>query len=440
MKPVLVIHGGERLTQDEIERLYLEHHRALERFVFFKTPSRADGEDILQDVMLKVLEKHDTLKSADSFKPWIFQIAANRIKDFYRKRANQLEIYFDEMSDNEVSLSRYGRTIQESVCETLDTLADNDRKILAMFYLQNKPQNEIAQLLDIPVGTVKSRLYRAKQNFRTEYSEDKLKGVHMSKLPEIMPDYKIETSKLPPFEVRWEELMGWFIVPKSGEACSWAMYDFPERKRTEQYTLKVIGKACVHGVEGVEITAAEICGGEHESEPESRNITRSFIAQLTDTHSRFLAESHMTDGVKKVFTFLDGDEFLNNWGFGEDNCGNSVFPKPKGIIVRDGSKLTSAESSGLLDVIGRYTVRINGKTYDTICVVDIECYNGGMLSEQYIDQKGRTVLWRRFNRNDWHIDYYKKPWSEQLPHNEQVTFNGVSYVHWYDCITDYILQ
>lgn len=148
----------------------------------------------------------------------------------------------------------------------------------------------------------------------------------------------------------------------------------------------------------------------------------------------------MTDGVKKVFTFLDGDEFLNNWGFGEDNCGNSVFPKPKGIIVRDGLKLTSAESSRLLDVIGRYTVRINGKTYDTICVVDIECYNGGMLSEQYIDQKGRTVLWRRFNRNDWHIDYYKKPWSEQLPHNEQVTFNGVSYVHWYDCITDYILQ
>jgi len=427
------------LTHGEIEQLYLEHRRALERFVFFKTPSREDGEDILQDVLLKVLEKSDTLQDANRFKPWLFQIAANKVRDFYRRRARQPDVPFDERNDETLSLSRYGRTVEENVRDTLDALRDKDREILTMFYLQNRPQSEIAQLLNIPVGTVKSRLYKAKQHFRAEYGGEQPKGVVMSKLPGIMPDYQIERSELPPFDVRWEELMGWFIVPKLGEHISWAMYDFPERRQSEGYDIKVVGRASVHGVEGVEITVTETNGGTHESKPDQRNITRSFVAQLTDTHSRFLAESHTVQGVKKIFTFLDGDEFLESWGFGEDNCGNNIFPKPNGHIVRNGSEITCDSEKGLLDVVGRYTVAIGGKVYDTICVMDVECYNGGTLSEQYIDEKGRTVLWRRFNRDDWCIRRYKKPWSEILPENEKLLLNGKTYVHWYDCILDYIL-
>ena len=72
--------------------------------------------------------------------------------------------------------------------------------------------------------------------------------------------------------------------------------------------------------------------------------------------------------------------------------------------------------------------------------MDIETYNCGVVSEQFLDQNGRTILWRRFNRDDWAIDHYKKPWSEQLPDNDRITVNGVPYVQWYDCITDYILS
>jgi len=84
-------------------------------------------------------------------------------------------------------------------------------------------------------------------------------------------------------------------------------------------------------------------------------------------------------------------------------------------------------------------VTIHGKTYDTICVMDIECYNEGAISEQYIDQNGRTVLWRRFNPDDWRFARYGKRWSEMLPDNERITVNGKTYVHWYDCITSYVL-
>ena len=93
----------------------------------------------------------------------------------------------------------------------------------------------------------------------------------------------------------------------------------------------------------------------------------------------------------------------------------------------------------MLDIVGRYEVIIGNKTYDTILVVDIESYNGGIMSETYLDKNGKTVLWRRFNKDDWAFKSYHQKWSEKLPLNEKKDVNGETYVHWYDCITDYIL-
>jgi len=169
------------------------------------------------------------------------------------------------------------------------------------------------------------------------------------------------------------------------------------------------------------------------------DITRTFVAQLTDTHCRFLSQCHYEGDVKKLYTFLDGDDFLQNWGFGEDNCGNEINIKPKGLILREGDAITTQDVPFLLDVVGRYTVTIGVKVYDCVCVIDVETYNSGVLSEQFIDSNGRTVLWRRFNCDDWNLKTYKQPWREKLPQNEQITVNGKLYVHWYDCITDYIL-
>ena len=79
----------------------------------------------------------------------------------------------------------------------------------------------------------------------------------MKKLPEFIPLYKIEKLDEAPFSVKWEELMGWFLVPRLNEKLSWAMYDIPSRKCSHVYDMAVTGKAKVHGIEGVELTARE---------------------------------------------------------------------------------------------------------------------------------------------------------------------------------------
>ena len=262
----------------------------------------------------------------------------------------------------------------------------------------------------------------------------------MQKLPEYIPDYTIERLDAEPFSVRWEELQGWLIVPRVGQKLTWGMYDFPERKRTEYTEMEVIGKAEVHGIEGVEVVAMQFDPADYYRTGALDRVERRFVAQLTDTHSRYLAETHMEDGVRKCYTFLDGEAFLNNWGFGEDNCGNEVDLHPKGLLHREGNCVTGTIPREVVDVVGRYRVTIGGKSYDTVCVMDIECFNDAVASEQYVDQSGRTVLWRRFNRDDWAIDRFGgKPWSEKFPDNERLTINGETYVHWYDCISDYIL-
>ena len=190
----------------------------------------------------------------------------------------------------------------------------------------------------------------------------------------------------------------------------------------------------VHGIEGVELTAREASYSNKK-----QVIERTFVAQLTDTHCRYLATFRNDGNIRNYITFLDGDEFMLNWGFGEDNCGNETNLSSKGDIQRIGAVVTTVAKEFLLDIVGRYTVIINGKSYDTVCVMDIETYNCGVVSEQFLDKNGRTILWRRFNRDDWAFDRYKKKWSEQLPHNERLTINGTTYVHWYDCITNYIL-
>ena len=422
---------------EKFEDLLKAERLSVERFVRFRINSKPDADDVLQEVFIKAYQSFPKLKNKESFKAWIISIARNKCNDYFRKKSTLYEIPIDFLIEKELSDSRYGVSEVHTVRETLDMLGEKDKQILYLFFWKELPQSEIAKKLSIPLGTVKSRLHTAKQNFKNNYPyrTDLTKGAHsMKKLPEFIPKYNIEVSNEAPFAVKWEELMGWFLVPKLGEKLSWGMYDIPVGKCSHTFDMQVIGKAKVHGIEGVEITAKETSYSD-----KSAVIRRSFIAQLTDTHCRYLATIRNDGDVRSFITFLDGDEFLHNWGFGEDNCGNETNLKMRGDIKRTGQVVTCANKDFLLDIVGRYTVTIGGKSYDTVCVMNIETYNCGVVSEQFLDKSGRTILWRRFNRDDWSIKRYKKKWSELLPNNERLTINGTTYVHWYDCITDYIL-
>ena len=427
---------------EALEAALTEHHRAIERYVRFRISNPADAEDILQEVYSAAVAGFSALRDVAQFKPWLIGIARNKCADHLRRKYRRNELPLENAEHIAVIPAHVMQGRESLVLTTLEQLSPQDRQILRLYYWQELPQQEISQRLGIPLGTVKSRLFHARERFRTAFPVKAKGDDNMSTImPRKLPDYTITPSNLQPFDCKWEELMGWFIVPKLGEKLSWAMYDFPDRLRTEADDLTVVGRAMVHGIEGVEINVHTYDPMENNQTGDSTEyVQRSFVAQLTETHCRILSETHERGGLKYMYTFLDGDAFLDNWGFGPDNCGNETHLRPKGDITREGNILTTRDGQReLMDVVGRYTVTICGKTYDTICVMMHEAYMGGMVSEQFIDRNGRTVLWRRFNADDWHIDHYGKPWTELLPDSERLIINGKTYVHWYDCITSYIL-
>lgn len=415
----------------DFEELLKINQLAVERFVKFKISDEHDAEDILQDVYLNAYRNFGQLKSEQSFKAWIVGIARNVCNGYFRKKHGSTEIPFDEVPEQELLYSRFGYAESDSVCETIETLNDKDRQILQLYYWGELSQAEISAHLNIPLGTVKSRLHTAKQNFKEKYPNRKV-DEFMKKLPEFLPEYKIIQSNENPFDVRCEELMGLSIIPKAGEKTVWGLYNSQSRKCEEYSETKVCGKAAIHGIEGVEITSTQ------HNLLNSTSRKTDFVAQLTETHCRYLAATHYDKDVKKQFTFLD-DIFMKNWAFGKDNCGNEILIKPKNLIKRQDNVINTACEKETSDIVGRYTVEIGDKVYDTVCVMNVGHFGGTIVIEQYLDKNGRTVLWRRFNKNDWAFKRFGKTWEEMLPENEKLIINGETFVLWYDCITDYIL-
>ncbi|MBO5036188.1 MAG: RNA polymerase sigma factor [Clostridia bacterium] len=421
---------------NEFEKLLHENIKQLERYVNYKVSNKHDAEDLIQDICLNATVNFETLRNPSAFKPWLIGIANHKINDYYRLKAKILEIPIETVPESSLGVSKIGFCERSTVGETLDRLADKEKQILYLYFFKDLSQETIAQKLALPIGTVKSRLYYAKQKFKQNYPHlDTSKGDNiMKKFPNFLPEYKIEYVDAPVFPVIFEELPNWFIVPRFGDEIKWASYDLPSRNLTEIVHSKAVAPAFIHGVEGVEVlTEFEDHGNDF---PEySPHI---YYAQLTDSHCRWLGESYTDEnGAKHLLTFLDGDEFIAEWGYGDDNCGRETHLSAHGIITRDGSDVSVNSSKHVIDVVGRYNIYINNKKYDTIGTIEY-CENG-VITEQYIDRNGHTVLWRRFNKNDWANKRYGKLWTEMFPDNERITVNGEIYVHWYDCITDYIL-
>ncbi len=422
---------------DGFEAMLDANRLPVERWVKFHV-SGPDAEDILQEAYLAAWQAFPRLKDRDAFRPWLLSIARNKWRDWCRQQARRQETPVEQLPD--IAAEDAPDTAVE---ETLDRLSDRDARMLRLFYLEQTPQREIAEMLSIPEGTVKSRLNAARERFRAAYPLVPKGEKTMKKLPLYLPLYQVRWKDKAPFPVVWEEMMGWGIVPRLGETLVWGMYDLPSRKLDVAYDMAVTGRARVHGLEGVSFTARvveprpELKEGDLMIEPVTDSGAPqevwTFVGQLKDGYTRFLSAERNEDGVRTLTTFLDGEEFMANWGFGEDNRGNSIHPAARGLIVRDGSDYT-AQREGVLDVVGRCDLTLDGKTTDCIAVMDLSQYAEGVASLQFVNKDGRTLLWQRYNRDDWELARYGKRWSELLPENERITVNGVTFVHWYDCL------
>ncbi len=184
---LLADHLGGR--SDAFEILVRRHAPELFRFIFRFTNSSAVAEDLVQETLLQVLQSAETFDPARRFKPWMFTIAANKARDWLRSRARRSELPLDAQidrdhraaeqsfldllqSDEDDHTARLERDEQrQAVRAIVDTMPATLREVLVLAYYHRFPYKQIAGILDIPVGTVKSRLHASVGHFAKAYRQ-----------------------------------------------------------------------------------------------------------------------------------------------------------------------------------------------------------------------------------------------------------------------------
>ena len=140
---------------------------------FLRLFSPNDAEDLLQEVMVKIFRKLHTYNPAYSFKVWIYTIARNHALSHLRKRSTRnrnitepLEAAGQCEGGEPPDSTMINRELEQIIDTCLTTFDDSHRRIAYLRYYEQCTYHEIAKLLAIPAGTVKSRLHAVNLKLR----------------------------------------------------------------------------------------------------------------------------------------------------------------------------------------------------------------------------------------------------------------------------------
>lgn len=137
-------------------------------------PSRA--EDLVQDTVLKAFRSWQSFQPGTNIRSWLFTILRNTFINDYRRRQREpipmdLEAVephasFRAVDDEDPEGTFFSQIVDAKVLEAIDRLPEDFREVLVLSDIENLPYAEIAGVLGIPVGTVKSRLFRARRQLQ----------------------------------------------------------------------------------------------------------------------------------------------------------------------------------------------------------------------------------------------------------------------------------
>ncbi len=160
----------------------LPHLDTLFRVALRLTGERAAAEDLVQDTMLRALRAWHTFQPGSNARAWLVTILRNQFINgwrAHRRRPQAVDVdTIPELPDrsNPDPEGRFFRDlVDDEVLAAVDALPEDFREVVVLSDMEGLPYGEIAAALDIPVGTVKSRLFRARRILQGQlrrYAED----------------------------------------------------------------------------------------------------------------------------------------------------------------------------------------------------------------------------------------------------------------------------
>jgi RNA polymerase sigma-70 factor (ECF subfamily) len=157
---------------------------ALYTFATRLTNSADEAADLVQDTFLKAYRFFDSFESGTNCKAWLFRILKNAYINEYRRTAKspksvsyeEVEEFYDTIRDSSVSSNSleehlFDRTLDDDVSAALASLPEEFRQVVILADIEQFTYEEIAEFFDCPIGTVRSRLHRARKLLATKLAE-----------------------------------------------------------------------------------------------------------------------------------------------------------------------------------------------------------------------------------------------------------------------------
>ena len=145
-----------------------QHHRLLYGIAYWWTGSRPDAEELTQEAFFQAYRSRSGLRDIEAVKGWLVGILRNCYAHLNRKGHRRVETSLDEMTEEFGELSRLNPDRPDldqalALHQSLESLDERHRLPVVLFYFQDLSYREIAEALELPIGTVMSRLSRARE-------------------------------------------------------------------------------------------------------------------------------------------------------------------------------------------------------------------------------------------------------------------------------------
>ena len=164
--------------KNEIEKYIEQYGERVSRLCINLCGNHADADDLYQDTWMKVIKNIDKYDRSRNFEKWLFKICVNtykneRMKAFRRKSISfktteDQDIFFEMIPDrDEAYMEKY-----REVVEIIRELPEKYRTALALRYFSDFSENDAAEILGVPAGTLKSRLNRARKLIKGRLNDE----------------------------------------------------------------------------------------------------------------------------------------------------------------------------------------------------------------------------------------------------------------------------
>lgn len=180
-----LVRRAQRGDLDAFDQLIQRYQERIYAAIYHMTANHEDAHDLAQETFIKAYRALPSFKGDATFFTWLYRIAVNKTLNFLRQRKHRLQMSLNDLdgqaekdpdlvaliSDKTPRRDLNLAELQEKLNAAMLKLSDSHRMVVTLHDIQGLPHEEIARIMDCNVGTVRSRLFYARQQLQAYLAE-----------------------------------------------------------------------------------------------------------------------------------------------------------------------------------------------------------------------------------------------------------------------------